>query len=100
MSGWVAAAGQPVVNSDARLDLDEADRDASPLRSALAVPVEAGGAVIAVLTFYARPPGAVSEPHHRLAQAAAHAIAGCGLADLAAAERQLPVQKRHTAVRS
>jgi len=100
LSGWVAAAGQPVVNSDARLDLDEADRDASPLRSALAVPVDAGGAVIAVLTFYARHANAFSESHHRLAQAAAHVVGACGLADAAAAEGQVRVPKRHTAVQS
>ena len=35
VSGWVAATGQMVVNSDARLDLDEDARDRSPLRSAL-----------------------------------------------------------------
>src|SRR5207249_5140594 len=34
VSGWVAATGQAAVNSDARLDLDETERDQSALRSA------------------------------------------------------------------
>ena len=32
LSGWVAATGQSVLNSDARLDLDDDARDRSPLR--------------------------------------------------------------------
>ena len=77
LSGWVAAAQQPIVNSDARLDLDDALREASPLRSALAVPIHrhGHGSTAGVLTFYARHPEAFSEAHRRIAAAAAHAAA-------------------------
>ena len=77
LSGWVAAARQPIVNSDARLDLDEALRDASPLRSALAVPIRrnGNGSTAGVLTFYARDPDAFNDAHRRIAAAAAHAVA-------------------------
>jgi putative nucleotidyltransferase with HDIG domain len=75
LSGWVAAARQPIINSDARLDLPEGQRGSSALRSALAVPVETGRGLIAVLTFYSRDPNAFSDAHHRLAHAAAHAAA-------------------------
>jgi GAF domain-containing protein len=75
LSGWVAAARQTIVNSDARLDLDAAIRDASPLRSALAVPVIRDGHLLGVLAFYSRRENAFSERHTRLAEAAAYAAA-------------------------
>jgi putative methionine-R-sulfoxide reductase with GAF domain len=76
LSGWVAATRETIVNSDARLDLEEAARDGSALRSALAVPVEADGRVVAVLSFYAAEVNAFADTHCRLAQAAAH-VAAC-----------------------
>ena len=76
LSGWVAATGQSVMNSDARLDLDEAERERSPLRSALAVPMMSNGHVVGVLSAYASQPDAFGEPHRRLLQAAAAAAAG------------------------
>jgi GAF domain-containing protein len=76
LSGWVAATGQSVMNSDARLDLDEAERERSPLRSALAVPMMSNGRVVGVLSAYASQPDAFGEPHRRLLQAAAAAAAG------------------------
>ncbi|MGH9348605.1 MAG: HD domain-containing phosphohydrolase [Vicinamibacterales bacterium] len=75
LSGWVAATGQTIMNSDARLDLDEARRGESPLRSALAVPVTADGRVVAVLTFYALDANAFDDAHRRLVLAAARAVA-------------------------
>ena len=87
LSGWVAATRQPIVNSDARLDLDEALRDRSALRSALAVPVEADGRIVGVLSFYALQAGAFDETHQRLAQAAAYATARSGVS-LPSAARQ------------
>jgi putative nucleotidyltransferase with HDIG domain len=75
LSGWVAATRETIVNSDARLDLEEAARDGSALRSALAVPVEADGRVVAVLSFYAAEVNAFADTHCRIAQAAAHAAA-------------------------
>ncbi len=74
LSGWVAATGESVMNSDARLDLDEAARERSPLRSALAVPMVSNGHPVGVLSAYASQPDAFSEPHRRLLQAAAVAL--------------------------
>jgi putative nucleotidyltransferase with HDIG domain len=71
LSGWVAAMGQTVVNSDARLDLDEAARGESPLRSALAVPVVANERTVGVISFYASAPNAFDDGNRRLAAAAA-----------------------------
>ena len=75
LSGWVAATGQAVVNSDARLDLDEADRDQSALRSALAVPVIANGRSAGVLSFYACEPNAFDDTHRQLIAAASLVLA-------------------------
>jgi putative nucleotidyltransferase with HDIG domain len=75
LSGWVAATGQSVVNSDARLDLDEAARDQSALRSALAVPVISNGRSIAVLAFYSCEPNAFDGTHQRLIAAVSLALA-------------------------
>ena len=79
LSGWVAGTRQTVLNSDARLDLDEPVRDCSQLRSALAVPVEAEGRMAGVLSFYAEQTDAFDEAHRRLALAAADACARSGL---------------------
>jgi GAF domain-containing protein len=73
LSGWVAATRQGVMNSDARLDLDEAHRERSALRSALAVPIMADGRIAGVLSLYAPFENAFDEDHRRLAQAAAYA---------------------------
>jgi putative nucleotidyltransferase with HDIG domain len=75
LSGWVAATGQTVVNSDARLDLDEDLRDESPLRSALAVPVVSDERPIAVLSLYADTPAAFDDVHRRFVTAVAAAVA-------------------------
>ncbi len=74
LSGWVAATGESVMNSDARLDFDEAARAASPFRSALAVSIAAEGRVLGVLSAYACHPDAFTEPHRRLMRAAAGAL--------------------------
>ena len=75
LSGWVAATGQAIVNSDPRLDLDPELRDTTTLRSALAVPVIRGGQTLGVLAFYSRRPDAFEERHQRLAEAAAYVVA-------------------------
>jgi putative nucleotidyltransferase with HDIG domain len=75
LSGWVAASRQSIVNSDARLDLDVAAREDTLLRSALAVPIDAGPHVSGVLTFYSRQPDGFSDIHLRLARAAARVAA-------------------------
>jgi hypothetical protein len=79
LSGWVAATGQSIVNSDARLDLDAAVREQSPLRSALAVPIEANGRTTGVLSFYAAVPNGFDEKHRRLVEAAARVVADAKL---------------------
>jgi len=76
LSGWVAATGQTVMNSDARLDLDEPLREQSPLRSALAVPVVSNGRTAGVLTFYAEASNAFGDDHRRIVEAAGRAVAG------------------------
>ena len=71
LSGWVAATSQSIMNSDARLDLDGHIREETALRTALAVPVVAGGRVRAVFTFYSVEMNAFDDSHLRLALAAA-----------------------------
>jgi putative nucleotidyltransferase with HDIG domain len=75
LSGWVAATGKAIVNSDARLDLDADVREATTLRSVLAVPVTRGGQTLGVLAFYSRRPDAFDEKHQRVAEAAAYVAA-------------------------
>jgi putative nucleotidyltransferase with HDIG domain len=75
LSGWVAATRQAVVNSDARLDLDDAARDQSALRSALAVPVVWSGRSAGVLSFYSSEPNAFDDTHRQLIEAASLALA-------------------------
>jgi hypothetical protein len=79
LSGWVAATRQPIVNSDARLDLDEGLRERSTLQSALSVPIEVDVRLAGVLTFYSPQANAFDESHRRLAQAAAYAAARSGV---------------------
>jgi putative nucleotidyltransferase with HDIG domain len=101
LSGWVAATGRSVINSDARLDLDEAVRETSALRSALAVQVAAGQRLLGVLTFYAAEADAFRERHRDLLQAVADALgASCSsLRDLAQADcagtEQPPARMKH-----
>jgi hypothetical protein len=84
LSGWVAATAQTVMNSDARLDLDERAREHSPLRSALAVPILSNGRTAAVLSFYAEASNAFDDAHRRIVEAASRAVSG-SMPDLTAA---------------
>jgi putative nucleotidyltransferase with HDIG domain len=79
LSGWVGATRQSIMNSDARLDLDEAGREASALRSALAVPIESEGRLIGVLSLYGRQANAFDETHRRIAEMAAYATVRSGI---------------------
>jgi putative nucleotidyltransferase with HDIG domain len=72
LSGWVAATRRTIVNSDARLDFDSDVREATSLRTALAVPIVRGGETLGVLACYAEGLDAFGDPHQRLAEAAAH----------------------------
>jgi GAF domain-containing protein len=74
LSGWVAATGQTVMNSDARLDLDDGARARSPLRSALSVALTADGRSVGVLSFYARASNAFDDAHRRILEAASRLV--------------------------
>ncbi len=74
LSGWVAATGQTILNSDARLDVDAGARERSPLRSALAVRITSKGRASGVLSFYAPTANAFDERHKELAEAAAAVV--------------------------
>ena len=84
LSGWVAATAQTVMNSDARLDLDEPAREHSSWRSALAVPIMSNGraGTAGVLSFYAAASNAFDDAHRQLVEAAGRAVAG-GVPNLA-----------------
>jgi len=75
LSGWVAATRTPIINSDARLDLDPGARDHSALQSALAVPIGNGDQCGGVLAFYSDRPAAFTPSHQRMAEAAAALVA-------------------------
>jgi putative nucleotidyltransferase with HDIG domain len=73
LSGWVAATGETVMNSDARLDFDDPAPE-SALRSALAVPIVLRGRPLGVLSFYAEAPNAFDAAHRRLVEAASRVV--------------------------
>jgi putative nucleotidyltransferase with HDIG domain len=75
LSGWVAATRTPIINSDARLDVDPLLRDESPLQSALAVPIGDGEQIGGVLAFYSDRQGAFTPVHQRMAEAVAALVA-------------------------
>jgi len=74
LSGWVAATGQSIMNSDARLDQDDQQRENDPLLSALAIPVMGDGRVAGVLALYAAERDAFAPIHREIAEAVARAI--------------------------
>jgi putative nucleotidyltransferase with HDIG domain len=70
ISGWVFAHGQPVLNSDAALELGPVSKTlAVPLRYAAGVPIFDGNVVIAVAMVYASEP--FEKDHRRLLENAA-----------------------------
>ena len=81
LTGWVAANRQPIVNSDAALDLGERAKtlDVS-LRSCLSVPLLDGSKLAGVLSLYAQDRDAFSEDLGRLVQMIAPHIAQAILA--------------------
>jgi putative nucleotidyltransferase with HDIG domain len=69
LTGWVAANRQPIVNSDAALDLGVRTHAVVPaLQSCMSIPLVAGDAVVAVLTLYTSDADAFSEDRGRLIQ--------------------------------
>ena len=79
LSGWVAATGESVRNSDARLDLEEQAREQSPFRSTVAVRLAHGDRVLGVLAAYSPEPNAFDEQHVRLIEAAGAVLVTIGL---------------------
>jgi putative nucleotidyltransferase with HDIG domain len=75
LSGWVAATRTPIINSDARLDVDPLLRDESPLQSALAVPIGNGEQIGGVLAFYSDRQAAFTPVHQRMVEAVALLVA-------------------------
>jgi putative nucleotidyltransferase with HDIG domain len=75
LTGWVAATGRSVVNSDARLDLPDGVTTSFELTTTLAVPALVNEQVVAVLTFYSRDPDAFTDAHCRIAEAGAEVAA-------------------------
>ena len=81
LTGWVAANRQPIVNSDAALDVgDRATTFGVSLRSCLSVPLLDGAKLAGVLTLYAQDRDAFSEDLGRLIQMIAPHIAQAILA--------------------
>lgn len=67
LSGWVAANQQPIVNSDAALDLGEIAKQTSPrLRSCLSCPLVHEKQVIGVLTLYSTLQQPFTDDHVRI----------------------------------
>ncbi len=93
LTGWVAAARQMVVNSDAALDLEGAVEQASPpLRSCLSVPLLAGDVVVGVLSLYASSADAFDQNRGRVIQMIAPHLAA---AVHAAGRASAPAVKEH-----
>jgi GAF domain-containing protein len=75
LTGWVAASRQPVVNSDAALDL-ESVAEQSGLRACTSVPLLTGDTLTGVLTLYSPSAELFDENRGRLLQMIAPHIAG------------------------
>jgi GAF domain-containing protein len=77
LTGWVAANRQPIINSDAALDLaTRVNAVSPPLSRCISVPLMVGDALIAVLTLYTAVPDGFSADHGRLIQIVAPHLAG------------------------
>jgi GAF domain-containing protein len=77
LTGWVAAARQPIVNSDATLDLgSRASAATPPLRGCMSIPIAVGSSLIAVLSLYSESPEAFTGDQRRLVQMVAPHLAG------------------------
>ena len=76
LTGWVAAQRQPIVNSDAALDIgDRVDAVAPRLQTCMSVPIVAGDTLVAVLSLYASSADMFDEDRGRLIQMVAPHIA-------------------------
>lgn len=69
LSGWVAANRQPIVNSEAALDLGARAHSATPpLQSCMSTPLLAGESLAGVLSLYASDAQAFTDDQSRLVQ--------------------------------
>ena len=76
LSGWVAARRQPIINSDASLDLGTAvDAVSPPLARCISLPLMVDDALVAVLTLYTAAPDGFTADHGRLVQIVAPHLA-------------------------
>jgi putative nucleotidyltransferase with HDIG domain len=86
LTGWVAASRQPIVNSDAALDLGpRAQAVNPPLRACMSIPITAGSSLVAVLSLYSDVPDAFTGDQRRLVQMVAPHLGGAIRAARAAA---------------
>jgi putative nucleotidyltransferase with HDIG domain len=77
LTGWVATQRQPIVNSDAALDIgDRVDAVAPALKTCMSIPIVAGDTLIAVLSLYAPSTDLFDDDRARLVQMVAPHIAG------------------------
>jgi len=76
LTGWVAARRQPIINSDAMLDLGaRVDAATPPLLRCLSVPLLVGDVLVAVLTLYTSAPEGFSSEAGLLVQIVAPHLA-------------------------
>jgi len=102
LTGWVAAHHQPIVNSDAALDLDDRVLKLTPrLQSCMSVPLTTGGTFAAVLTLYSPERDAFTDDMSRVIQMIGpHIARAIGLASAdAGSERPSGDQPRAAAAR-
>ena len=69
LTGWVAVRRQPIVNSEATLDLGaRVDAVTPPLSRCMSLPLMVGDALVAVLTLYTAAPDGFTADQGRLVQ--------------------------------
>jgi putative nucleotidyltransferase with HDIG domain len=91
LTGWVAAQRQPIVNSDAALDIgDRVDAVTPSLLTCMSVPIVVGDTLVAVLSLYASSADTFDEDRGRLIQMVAPHIAGAIHAATARASSAAP----------
>jgi hypothetical protein len=77
LTGWVAVRRQPIINSDASLDLGARVNAVSPpLSHCISLPLTVGDALVAVLTLYTAAPDGFTADQGRLVQIVTPHLAG------------------------
>jgi GAF domain-containing protein len=76
LTGWVAASRQPIMNSDATLDLGtRVNAVTPPLSRCISLPLMVGDALVAVLTLYTAAPDGFTAAQGQLVQPVAPDLA-------------------------